>query len=165
MSKQAKRQLAGSGETLPAGAVGEVISTDITTTTTKTAIFSTVDISGASLTLTPGVWRIEAHGFTVFTCTSSNTGTRVVVQVQLTTSSNTYVAHCNGATIETGLVTRDTKHVYLSAIVNISTSTTYKLRLTDFGWVGTEVINTPSIDFYATAPNERRAFFRAIRIA
>jgi hypothetical protein len=163
--KQAKRQLAGSGEALPAGAVGEVISVDITASTSKTSVSTTVDITGASLPLTPGSWRIEAHGFTVFNCSSSSSGTRTVAQVILTTASNTFITHCNGATIESGITTRDTKSVYLSAIVNISTATTYKLRLTDFAWAGTEVVNGPSIDFYANTGDGRRAFFRAVRIA
>jgi hypothetical protein len=61
MAKQAKRQLAGSGETLPAGAVGEVRNgsatrsfTSNTSTTTGWALSSSV----VEMTLTAGIWLV-----------------------------------------------------------------------------------------------------------
>ena len=58
MAKQAKRQLAGSGEALPAGAVGEVI------TSAPVQISGTSSTGGTygTLALTKGVWLITFSG-------------------------------------------------------------------------------------------------------
>ena len=56
MSKQAKRQLAGSGEALPAGAVGEVKSSLVTTWTNITT--SSQFFDATSLPIPIGVWSV-----------------------------------------------------------------------------------------------------------
>jgi hypothetical protein len=57
MSKQAKRQLAGSGEALPAGAIGEII----TSASSATGAFANgvVTQNVGTLTLTPGIWLVS----------------------------------------------------------------------------------------------------------
>jgi len=56
--RQAKRQLAGSGEALPAGAVGEEISAEQNAFSTTN--MATGQTGFLSITLTPGVWLISA---------------------------------------------------------------------------------------------------------
>lgn len=55
--KQAKRQLAGSGEALPSGAIGEILQADdggyVNTTNAAYNLLS--------LTLTPGVWEVTGY--------------------------------------------------------------------------------------------------------
>jgi hypothetical protein len=59
MAKQAKRQLAGSGEALPAGAVGEVVKTSATAQTISSA--GNVVTNHASITIGPGTWILSGH--------------------------------------------------------------------------------------------------------
>jgi len=59
MAKQAKRQLAGSGEALPVGVIGEII-TSASSTTGTFATGVTVQNVGV-LTLTPGTWIVSAN--------------------------------------------------------------------------------------------------------
>jgi hypothetical protein len=61
MAKQAKRQLAGSGETLPAGAVGEIISASLSTGTATISGGATGVFTMANIVLTPGQWLILAE--------------------------------------------------------------------------------------------------------
>jgi hypothetical protein len=55
--RQAKRQLAGSGEALPAGAIGEVIVGNVGQTVGTSSTGTTL----STITLFPGVYRIDAY--------------------------------------------------------------------------------------------------------
>jgi len=59
MSKQSKRHMAGSGETLPVGVIGEII----TSASSATGTFATgVTVQNVGvLTLTPGTWIVSAN--------------------------------------------------------------------------------------------------------
>lgn len=61
MAKQSKRQLAGSGEALPAGAVGEIISSSLSTGTAAYSGGNTGIFTMATIVLTPGQWLILAE--------------------------------------------------------------------------------------------------------
>ena len=62
MAKQAKRQLAGSGETLPAGAIGEEIKSYISSANLTNAVY--VNLTSISLA-TPGIYLVSYSG-TIF---------------------------------------------------------------------------------------------------
>jgi hypothetical protein len=102
MAKQAKRQMAGSGEALPVGAVGEVISFTSRVTTGSTG--SWVANASALATLTPGVWSIKARATfsgqgaanCVIAGVSTNTnadGTGVIASSQQVYSANASAAN------------------------------------------------------------------------
>ncbi len=86
MAKQAKRQLAGSGEALPAGAVGEEIAAEQNTYITTSLVNSTT-VGFLSITLTPGVWIISASQ-TVLQNGSTGTAFSSLLS-DVSTSSNT----------------------------------------------------------------------------
>jgi hypothetical protein len=94
MSKQAKRQLAGSGEALPSGSIGEIKSgTDTTSRSQSSPVAGTwyFFTANGQLTLEPGVWRIEASGLISITGTwnGSTVWPWTAMRLQNTTNATT----------------------------------------------------------------------------
>jgi hypothetical protein len=167
MAKQAKRQLAGSGEAIPSGAIGEekiAYGTSVATSVANTEI----DVPGASITLEPGVWDLE-YSADVF-IERAAVGAAVVGRTRITDSSNTgesgtegviYLVFNTVVAISIGNCISKKKRVTIT-----SGNKTYKLRI---------VANTNTADarLYAgvneltggISGNESSTFIRAVRIA
>lgn len=138
-----------SGATIAAGYVGEKITTSALSTT---AVASTtlVDVTGSSIALTAGVWKIVWSGLLRV---DQSGGGAIVCMV--TDSSNTFVgAVARLKSFDGGQATM-TGETY----VNISSSTTYKLRIASSG-------STSSFEVAdQTVANDAAYSFYAIRIA
>jgi hypothetical protein len=124
VAKQAKRQLAGSGEALPAGVAGELIqgsnSGSFTSYGTSGAV---ADISGATVTLSPGTWVLYSD----ITGLVNKGATDIIHIGSVRKSDNTsvdswWIQRNNIAGLFAITSTRVT-------VVSITTSTTYKLSM------------------------------------
>ena len=160
MANKQQLQSAGDGTAIPAGYVGEVIETasfsDYTCTTSEE------NITGASITLGSGVWRIF-YSLSVNATTGAVAGNITSVDVLLTNSSNTKIGNSQKKLYANN--TGSGNYVLIStltaeAIVSISTSTIYKLRA-----FRTDSNGTGSGSVYGTSSTLGNATFHAIRIA
>jgi len=131
MSKQAKRQLAGSGETLPAGAVGEVISI-----TGNYSGGTTTGATAGSLTLTPGIWVVSISAASLYSSGSisvlewvakwtTNSALNPAITDYYTTVSDT-IGFAN-STATTTAQNRGNPSVVL--VTSVASSTPYYLRV------------------------------------
>ncbi len=162
MAKQAKRQLAGSGETLPAGAVGEVIEVKKTTPNygLSTTAGTVTDIGHSTFTLPPGTWEIFATCSLSIAIASGTGSSGRNAQLYLTDSSNTVIGgsfccFANNGQSGTG------SGVVLTR-VTISASTSYKLRATTLE--NNLATSNPS-SFSAYCFSDSPMVIRAVRIA
>lgn len=140
------------------GMVGEKIEASISTTAATT---SEADITGASLALTSGRWEIKYSVTANYTtgATSANAGYTIV---GITDSANTHVGRSDRMVFcKTVAAVANVAYTSLSAstVIDISSSTTYKLRLkrVDTAGTGTGGIEVSTGIFDCT--------FYAIRIA
>ena len=81
--KQAKRQLAGSGEALPAGAIGQELIYSVSNANYPLGSGAEAAITGASLTLTEGVWEVSVL-FTLVKDTATFSGTDLLINIAAT---------------------------------------------------------------------------------
>jgi hypothetical protein len=148
------------GSAVASGYVGEVVEAIITTTNLTT---SEADVTGAILTLSAGIWEIKYYAsINVTTGVSVNNTTQAVVKITdaasntlARTSQVLYVKNTGtGGTFAADHVST----IAASKIVNISTSSTYKLRAfrSDLSGTGSASVNNST--------SSTTAFF-AVRIA
>lgn len=138
-----------SGSAVPAGYIGEVISSSaISATSVSSTTF--VDVTGASLALTAGVWAIKWAG--LLRVDQSGGG---AITCQVFDNSNTFIGGVarfrsfdGGQETMTGEV-----------IVSISSSTTYKLRIASTG--ATSSFETAD----QSVVNDAKYYFYGVRIA
>ena len=127
MTQKALLQSSGDGTAVPAGYIGETINVDITSSVATTVANTPVDCA-QTITLTPGVWKLEAAGQMRMSGAAGRATGPAYGHVQLTDSANTEL---DASLMEVELPSsKDFSHrFYVAAVVNISSSTTYKLRV------------------------------------
>jgi hypothetical protein len=118
------------------GAIGEKI-TSGAMSTTAVASSTYVDVTGASITLTAGVWMIYANF--LLRVDQSGGGT---INCKITDSANTFVGGASTIQLEDG--DKSAKSIF--AYANISSSTTYKLRIASSGASSLEVADQSVAD-------------------
>jgi len=118
------------GSAAAAGEIGERIAASITSNTNTSVADTPVDVNGASIALTAGQWEIK-WGATISIENSSGGAANIYARVAVTDSGDTALA---GGSFFVGInqpnVTTIYPHVSGSVSLNISSSDTYKLRLT-----------------------------------
>jgi hypothetical protein len=117
------------GVPVAAGNVGEVI-TWASAPSTQVLTTSVADWTNATIVLTPGVWQISAN-ITVQVATGTTAANNTTGVVYVTDGSNTVIQNMeSGVAVTTPAAasTLVTSALGFSAVVNISTSTTYKIR-------------------------------------
>lgn len=151
-----------SGQTVPTGYIGQVIEpSSAITTTAATPVNTEVDVNNASIALTPGVWLIQ-YSVTAYYTTGATSGNGGYTVVCITNSSNTHIGKSErmiyGITRAGAAITAE-GCLSASTVVNISASTTYKLRVKyiDNAGTGSGGIEVSSGTYDAT--------FYAVRIA
>jgi len=120
-----------SGTAISAGYVGEFISADCSANTSTVTADTEVDVTGMSITLTPGVWIL---GFNLVHWVTRNASTgNIYSYTVITNSSNTHINNTRSyhyADLDSG---GQPQTVATSAsrqtVINISSSTTYKVRM------------------------------------
>lgn len=113
---------AGTGAAVAAGYIGENLSQYATSNTTINS-FTTADINGASITLSPGVWLLIGNIGGYFTSTGGNANCDFVIAKSDNTAVQTSTANWTAGAL-TGLTST------ITTPVNVTSSTTYKLRYT-----------------------------------
>ena len=165
--KQAKRQLAGSGEAIPSGAIGEekiAYGTSVATSVANTE----VDVPGASITLEPGVWDLEYSADAYIERTTA--GTAVVGRLRITDSTNTgevgtegslYLVFATVVAINIGSCISKKKRVTVT-----SGNKTYKLRVTaSTSAADARIVAGVSDLTGGISGNDSSTYIRAVRIA
>lgn len=139
---------ATSGATIGTGVVGQIIRTGaMSSTTVSTGTY--VDITGASISLTPGVWAIHAY----FLLRAG--GSQATASCHVFDGSNTLV----GGNASASLVAGSYQSFQMVVHVNIASTTTYKLRL------GATAATTLDINNDRAVTYDTSADFYAIRVA
>ncbi len=146
------------GVAVAAGYIGQKITSGAMTETTSTSS-TLADVTGASIALTAGVWSIHMNA--LLGVGGGSADAVGLVNVQLTDSANTIIG---GNASVRNYMRNSSDNVFIgqsfTQIVNISSSTTYKLRIAAAGCTGYfRVNNDQSLtgDTYGT--------FYAVRIA
>jgi hypothetical protein len=147
------------GAAIPAGYQGQVITTASAIATT-TATLSETDVTNASFTLTPGVWQIF-YSVTANYSSGTTSGNDGFTMVTITDSANTHIGESERiiyAITRTAAANQNYSSLAASAVVNVTGSTVYKLRLkrTDNGGIGSGAVENVSGAYGST--------FYAIRI-
>jgi hypothetical protein len=120
------------GATIASGYVGETITSTISSTVLS-ASGTEQDITGASISLTPGRWQVfYSIEYSYDTTATTATGDGGSVYLKLTKSDNTlvnkassYAFHRTNGTNQTYYSTTLSK----SVVIDVSSTTTYKLRM------------------------------------
>ena len=174
MTAKALLLSAGDGTAVPAGSVGEKLEVaDWTTFTQATPTENTIyDITGASLTLTKGVWRIVQKINMQSNATSDNGQRSPWVLALMRDSSNSII---DQATLPSpyfsGVTTSGFNNVgtvLVEAYVSISSSTTYKASMkwrNAQGGTVTVASMSSNTDIGANSYYGGGQYIRAIRIA
>jgi len=117
------------GTTVGSGYIGETITATCSADTTTTLADTDTDVTGMSITLTPGVWELsyDVCLFVKRVATSATPAGRV----RITDSSNNAIANTEGYMQFYSAVDNTTIGLSMnrSTVVNITTSTTYKVRV------------------------------------
>jgi len=148
-----------SGAAIPEGDFGQVVE-PTTLIAQTTATTSEADVTNASITLTPGTWRIE-YSATVEVATGAASGDATQIYCAITDSANTHIgrteriASCKTVAAVSNYIDAC---LHAATVVNISTSTTYKLR------VKKVETGTGAATVLVSAGNQNTTFF-ATRIA
>ena len=164
MTQKQLIQGAGDGTAVPAGYIGETITVDITSSVGTVSANTAVDCAQTLTLPTAGVWRIEAAGQARISTSAGRTTGPAFGHVQLTDSANTQL---DVSLMEVELpASKDTSHrFYLSAVVSISSPTTYKLRAlcNEASTLSIMTIRTTTTAFIGSVANKSR--WIATRIA
>jgi hypothetical protein len=147
-----------SGTAVPAGRVGEVVTATITVTTATT---SDADVTGASLSLTAGIWLVIYNVSAVFQ-TGATSGNGGRVEVKLTDNSNNIVNNSIRslyAITRAAALNRIEGVLSDTQVLNLSSSATYKLRCKREDDAGT------NSGFILQDTNNHTSTFMAVRIA
>lgn len=124
------------GSAASTGQVGEVIPASVSTTSIGT---SQQDVTGASIALTPGRWRIEYHA-NLRCATGATSGNTSALEILITDNANNSIANSfRELKLNTVAAVSLSLDIPASAVsfVNITASTTYKLRATRTDSAGT----------------------------
>jgi hypothetical protein len=160
--KQAKRQLAGSGETPPAIPIGEVIELTSTSDLRLSTIAGTDTDVITGLTLTRGVWELEAWATIDLSGAIGLRGNGRVARIRITDNSNTEIR-----SVLTGFASAEnpfsTAFGSVKVRINISASTTYKLRAGTIERVRGNLTTISSVTVRSSAGSP--AVLRAVCIA
>lgn len=150
---------ATNGQAIAAGYVGEVI--ESSAINSQAAALSSSDVSGASITLSAGVWLIfwSINGYCI---TGATSGNEVYLVINMTDSSNNVIGN-HSKIILAKTVAAVANNVYgvlsNSSVVRVSSSTQYKLR---FNRVDNNGTNSAGI---ARSSGSYDNIFYAVRIA
>ncbi len=152
------------GTAVTAGYIGEYVYATCTSVT-KNETSSDIDVTGMSITLSPGIWHI---GYDVCARLFNETGTTTSVfgRVRITDSANMAVTRTEATIYDNKAVSTHSigRSVSRSTVVNISTSTTYKVRIAGTATNKSMSILTNSITSTFTDPDNESVIW-AIRIA
>lgn len=147
------------GSAIAAGYLGEIVLASITQTTITTSM---ADVTGASLPLSAGTWRIHFSG-TGYAAAAASINATCQLVARITDNANTLIGTSDRSLYvkSTVAVTTDVLGMLVTEeIVNPSTSTTYKLRAQRFDTGG-----TGSALIFASADGSNRGnIFYAIRV-
>ena len=124
MTQKALLQGAGDGTAVPAGYVGQVIQASPATNITPGA--SGVNINICSITLTPGIWQINAKASWLSAPTPPSNFTAIYGGIGITPSA--WEAKWNFSMYPVQFGSAQTAGVCGTALVNISSNTTYYLN-------------------------------------
>lgn len=147
------------GTAITAGYVGEKVSATITAYTLTTSV---ADVTGASISLTAGVWRIF-YAVSADLTTGATSGNASEANVLITDNANTVVGTSyRGLFIKTVAAVANNTVATLCAeeIVSISATTTYKLRA-----LRADAAGTGSGSITASGNTSHASTFYAVRIA
>jgi hypothetical protein len=128
VAKQAKRQLAGSGEALPSGSIGESkfqASTSSFTTATTELVFG--NITGASLVLDPGVWSISGFFYASAPTFTGGAGILYFAEIYDSTASASIQQNWFSA-VPLGVNAADARSGFIQKTVNVTSTKTIILR-------------------------------------
>lgn len=152
----AYQQLLGrfDGTVVPAGYIGEVVTSSAMSNTTATT--TTADVTGSGITLSPGIWEIK-YAVGGQASTGAAAGNKSGITVEITTAGNVSVTGSSTQLfIQTpaAAVTESIAPLSNFKTVVVTSTTTYKLRVTRADISGTgagSVIVSNGVNtFYAT---------------
>lgn len=157
MTQKSLLQSAGDGTAVPSGYVGQVV-TWSTAPGTFTVLTTETDWPNATFTLSPGVWLVAFH-IQVDGRTPSGAGTEVGATVKVTNSSNVTQGElvCSSRATNVSQLTISSI-LSQSAVLNVTTETTYKIRSYRYEVGGNGPYNLLNSD-------ANRSKFYAVRIA
>lgn len=158
MSKQAKRQLAGSGEAIPSGAVGEVVIASFSGIAAGSMPAAGVVVNIATLSLNPGTWMLFGKVTLNITATTTAVDPYIAVGINIVSATET------GATVQVGQFStgQATYRSYgCSTIITVSTAPTTPVYLTARHGAS----NLNGATFSGSGAAVASSFFYAMRIA
>jgi hypothetical protein len=158
MAKQAKRQLAGSGEALPVGVIGEVIIASFSGIAAGSMPNSGTVVNLATLSLSPGTWLLFGKVTLNITATTAATDPYIAAGINITSASETG-ASVQLAQFSTGQATY--RSCGCTTIVTVSAVPTTPVYLT--ARHGATTLNGATFSGSGGAVNS--SFFYAMRIA
>lgn len=147
------------GSAIAAGFVGEIIASSFSNYTATT---STADVTGATLPLTAGTWRIFMEVEADLT-SGTGVGAAATIQVLMTNSSNVQVGNFIASLFisTTAASSQIQAPIVYETVLSISSSTTYKLRALLSNNSGTGATCT----LFSTTNASSASVFYAVRIA
>ena len=149
------------GTAVPSGYIGEVVEVAKTTATTGSATLSTLtDVGHSTFTLTPGSWELEGICSIGVDGATGSGATGVNMRLEITDNSNVVQRAVVGGQANASL-SSCVVALYTKVRVNISASTTYKLRFCASVYSGTPTIGACFTSASASAPT----VIRAVRVA
>jgi len=162
--KQAKKQLAGSVETLPAVAIGEVIELTSTSDVRLSTIAETDTDVITGLTLTSGVWELEAWATIDLSGAIGLCGNGRVARIRITDNSNTEIRSVlTGFASATNPFSTAFGSVKVRIDIPALTTYTYKLRAGTIEGVRGNLTTIAGVTTRSSAGSP--AVLRAVRIA
>jgi hypothetical protein len=159
--------MGGSGEALPSGAVGEEKIAYATSTATVTADVE-VDVTGASITLEPGVWELQYSASVLLERTPASTYS-IQCRLRIRDSANnveSLTESGSGLYSNTSDVSWNFFEMSKTKRVNIVSTKTFKLSVTASvsDTIGNCVVYTGSTT-NAIDGSEATTYIRAVRVA
>lgn len=142
------------GSTVPAGYIGEVIQTNVTTSFAQsTPVLGTLyDVTGVNISLTPGSWTIWAQSDVNITTNDAVTTRLAFAEIAIRDGSNNELQKVRATTIaygNSGVTPTAYGNGIVSLNVNISSTTTYKMSIRAVNVTGSPVML--SLDAAATS--------------
>lgn len=151
------------------GEVGEVIAATINTDTGANTSNTEVDVTGGTITLTPGQWLL-CYGGVVRNESTANSGSPQTVSARLrvtdltnnpipnTASFTQYRTEANQA------VNQIRRYVSFSIPLMVAVTTTYKLRLTGTSSSGTYAVEFNGADLGNFTGQDNDTYFYGVRL-
>jgi hypothetical protein len=162
MTQKQLLQGAGDGTAVPAGFIGEKLEATITSTFTQASpVAQTIyDVTGLSISVTPGVWVMSAFGVVQVSCAN----TSVTGVLYLRDSANNNIQFATGSQGHPTTQFTQTSALYISETIVVSSTTTYKVSAANRKTTGTAQ-TTPTLAVAVGADYAVNAYIRAVRIA